>query len=176
MDLNTFAERLKYYRELANYSQKELALLIGVSFAAYNKYETRGNEPKIEVLIKIANTLGIDVNTLVGFKTQDVENQNANEIEFVRRVFKDFNNLAEGDNDILYGYLTANQIDGLDRNTKSKITIEIPKEIFIDFIKQSRLYAENNMNINVKRWFNHDFMQYLNNICLEYYKINSTKK
>ena len=63
----TFAERLRYYREKNSYSQKELAEKIGVSFAAYNKYETRGNEPKIEILIKLANALGIDVNTLIGF-------------------------------------------------------------------------------------------------------------
>ena len=67
----TFAERLRYYREKNSYSQKELAEKIGVSFAAYNKYETRGNEPKIEILIKLAAALGIDVNTLVGFEPDD---------------------------------------------------------------------------------------------------------
>lgn len=66
----TFAERLRHYREKAKFSQKRLAEKIGVGFATYNNYETKGYEPKIEVLIKIANTLGIDVNTLVGFQEQ----------------------------------------------------------------------------------------------------------
>ena len=63
----TFAERLRHCREKAGYSQKELAAEIGISVAAYNKYETRGNEPKIDVLIKLATLLDTDVNTLVGF-------------------------------------------------------------------------------------------------------------
>lgn len=66
--MTTFAENLRYYREKANYSQKDLAKLIDVSVAAYNKYETRGNEPKIDILIKLATALNIDVNTLVGFR------------------------------------------------------------------------------------------------------------
>lgn len=66
--MGTFAENLRYYREKAELSQKELAKAIGVSVAAYNKYETRGNEPKIDILIKLANALNVDVNTLVGFR------------------------------------------------------------------------------------------------------------
>ena len=65
-DNSVFAERLRYYREYAKLNQKELAEKVGIPFQTYNKYETRGNEPKIEILIKLANALGIDVNTLVG--------------------------------------------------------------------------------------------------------------
>ena len=72
--MTTFAENLRYYREKAKYSQKDLAKIIDVSVAAYNKYETRGNEPKIDILIKLAIALDIDVNTLVGFqKDSEVE-------------------------------------------------------------------------------------------------------
>lgn len=67
VDMDTFAKRLRHYRNKAKYSQKELAKIIGVGFATYNNYETKGYEPKIEILIKLANALGIDVNTLVGF-------------------------------------------------------------------------------------------------------------
>lgn len=66
----SFSERLRYYREKANYSQKELAEKIGISFSTYNKYETRGNEPKIEILLKLAAALGTDVNTLLGFEKE----------------------------------------------------------------------------------------------------------
>ena len=62
-----FGERLRYYREKAGKSQKELAAAVGIPFQTYNNYEVKGNEPKIEVLIKIAEVLKIDVNTLVGF-------------------------------------------------------------------------------------------------------------
>lgn len=68
----TFAERLRYYREKAGYSQKDLAAAVGVTFAAYNKYETNDAQPKIDVLIKLAHALDTDVNTLVGFPDVDI--------------------------------------------------------------------------------------------------------
>lgn len=103
----TFAERLRYYREKIGYSQKELAEKIGISFAAYNKYETRGNEPKIEILIKLATALNIDINTLVGFhqdehaallsllRTADIRfemDPEDNNALFVENCFDDSNN------------------------------------------------------------------------------------
>lgn len=70
----TFAERLRYYREKAKLNQKELAEKIGISFATYNNYETKGYEPKIDILIKLAAALNIDVNTLVGFHSDNAKN------------------------------------------------------------------------------------------------------
>lgn len=69
--METFAERLKHFRQAVKLSQKEIAEIIGIPFQTYNNYETKGNEPKIEILIKLANALGIDINTLVGFKPDD---------------------------------------------------------------------------------------------------------
>ena len=66
-DLNTFAERLRYYREKANISQKELSESVGISFSTYNNYETRNYEPKIEILVKLARALGCSVDDLVGY-------------------------------------------------------------------------------------------------------------
>lgn len=66
--METFAERLKCFRQAAKCSQKEIAEKIGIPFQTYNNYETKGNEPKIEILIKLANALGVDINTLVGFQ------------------------------------------------------------------------------------------------------------
>ena len=69
-----FAERLKFYRQRAGYSQTELADRVGISFSTYNKYETKNVEPKIEILIRLADALGIDVNTLVGYRPGGKEN------------------------------------------------------------------------------------------------------
>ena len=71
--MSTFAERLRFYREKAGYSQKELAEEIGITFAAYNNYETKNAQPKFEVLIKIAALLDTDVNTLVGYEEPHTE-------------------------------------------------------------------------------------------------------
>lgn len=77
-DNTVFAERLRYYREKAKCSQKEIAEKIGIPFQTYNNYETKGNEPKIEILIKLANALGIDVNTLVGYESANDDSQKDN--------------------------------------------------------------------------------------------------
>ena len=69
----TFAERLRYYREKAKLSQKDLSDKINIPFQTYNNYETKGIEPKIDIIIKLAMALGIDVNTLVGFQPNNVQ-------------------------------------------------------------------------------------------------------
>ena len=69
--MKTFAKRLRYYREKAKLQQKEIAKKIGISFAAYNKYETKDYEPNYETLLKIAAALGVDVNTLVGYEKEN---------------------------------------------------------------------------------------------------------
>lgn len=73
--MKTFAKRLRYYREKAKLQQKEIAEKIGISFAAYNKYETKDYEPKIETLLKLAAALGVDVNTLVGYEKEKTAGQ-----------------------------------------------------------------------------------------------------
>lgn len=69
----TFAERLRNFRIEAKLSQKELAKKVGISFAAYNKYETKGSEPKIDVLIKLALALNRSVDELVGYIPPQLE-------------------------------------------------------------------------------------------------------
>lgn len=71
--METLAERLRYYREKTGLKQKEVADIIGVSVAAYNKYETRGNEPKIDILIKLSHVFGVDLNTLCGYQKPAAE-------------------------------------------------------------------------------------------------------
>ncbi len=75
-----FAKRLKSIREHANLSQKEVADKVGLSAQAYNNYEKRGYNPTPELLIKLANALNIDVNTLVGFKKK------RDDLQYIRTV------------------------------------------------------------------------------------------
>ena len=65
--MRTFAERLRFYRTTANLSQQALADKLGISVQTYNGYETKGYEPKYEILIKLAHALHVDVNALVGY-------------------------------------------------------------------------------------------------------------
>lgn len=67
--MGTFAERLRSFRIEAKFSQKELAEKVGISFSAYNKYETKGSEPKIDILIKLASVLHCSVDELIGYSS-----------------------------------------------------------------------------------------------------------
>lgn len=65
----TFQSNLKKYREIAGYSQaKEFAEKIGVPYQTYMGYENRGREPKFSTLIKIADTLHVSIDKLLGYK------------------------------------------------------------------------------------------------------------
>lgn len=64
-----FQENLKMYREQAGYSSaKDFANLLGVPYTTYLGYESKGVEPKYELLIKMADILNVTPNTLLGVK------------------------------------------------------------------------------------------------------------
>lgn len=62
-----FKENLKMYRERAGYSSaKEFSEKLGIPYQNYMNYENKGNEPKFELLIKIAELLGVTIDELLG--------------------------------------------------------------------------------------------------------------
>lgn len=64
----SFAENLKRIREELKMSQADLARELGISYQTYNGYETKGNEPKYDLLVKIANILCVTTDELLGAK------------------------------------------------------------------------------------------------------------
>lgn len=64
--MTDFAQNLRRYREQAGYSAKEFSKLLGLSFATYAGYEYKGREPKFTLLRKIADTLNVSLDDLVG--------------------------------------------------------------------------------------------------------------
>lgn len=64
-----FQDNLKKYREKAGYSSaKDFAKLLGVPYTTYMGYENKGSEPKYDLLIKIAEILGVTTDELLGYK------------------------------------------------------------------------------------------------------------
>lgn len=62
-----FQENLRYYREKAGYkTAKEFSEAIRIPYSRYLNYENKGQEPKYETLIKIADALGITTDELLG--------------------------------------------------------------------------------------------------------------
>jgi transcriptional regulator with XRE-family HTH domain len=59
-------ERLKTLRNAANLSQRELAALIGETHTNVAYWETSGNLPRSDVLLPMAEALGVSVEELLG--------------------------------------------------------------------------------------------------------------
>lgn len=66
----SFQENLKYYREKVNLSKAELARLLGLKYTTYNNYEVGTGESKSDIFVKIADTLNISLDDLLGRKEQ----------------------------------------------------------------------------------------------------------
>lgn len=60
----SFASRLKYRREEIGLTQVQLAKILGVSKGAVGNYETGVSSPKAEVLYRLFDVLGCEVNYL----------------------------------------------------------------------------------------------------------------
>lgn len=71
--MNGFCERLKSERLRAKLTQKEIAEKLHISVQTYNGYETKGYEPKFELLIKICRVLRVTPNYLLGWGTDSAE-------------------------------------------------------------------------------------------------------
>lgn len=60
-----FSEHLVFLREKKNFSQKELAKAAGISVHAYQRFEYGEQEPRLSVLVALADFYGISVDELI---------------------------------------------------------------------------------------------------------------
>ena len=58
--------RLKHCRKTRGYSQCQIAIYYDITEKAYQNYELMTKEPKLEILIKIADLFGVSIDYLVG--------------------------------------------------------------------------------------------------------------
>lgn len=61
-----FNENLKAARERKNMTQKEVADNIGVAKSTYSLYESGNREPNVQTIKKIADTLNVSADDLLG--------------------------------------------------------------------------------------------------------------
>lgn len=64
--MNKFNNNLKHYRETYGFTQKTLADKLEITIRAYQRYESGEREPKLDVLINIADIFHISLDELVG--------------------------------------------------------------------------------------------------------------
>ena len=67
-----FNENLKIAREKKNMTQKEVADSIGVAKSTYSLYESGNREPNVQTIKKIADTLNVSADDLLGLNEQPI--------------------------------------------------------------------------------------------------------
>lgn len=60
------SERLKQCRKESGFTQRELAIYSDITETAYQNYELMLREPKLEILVRIAEVLNVSLDYLVG--------------------------------------------------------------------------------------------------------------
>lgn len=68
----TTGERIKEARKRAGLTQKELADKLGISYVGISQWENNQRNPKLETLQRIADALGVDVETIGGVSWKEV--------------------------------------------------------------------------------------------------------
>ncbi|MCJ7854804.1 helix-turn-helix domain-containing protein [Lachnospiraceae bacterium NSJ-143] len=63
---DTLAKRLKQCRKDKGYTQNEVAVYCNITEKTYQNYELMSREPKLEILIKIADVFDVSLDYLVG--------------------------------------------------------------------------------------------------------------
>lgn len=72
-EIMSFQDNLKQYREKAGFSAKDFAKKIGCAYTTYLTYENQGREPRFELLTKIAKTLHVSIDDLLGYHPSELE-------------------------------------------------------------------------------------------------------
>ena len=73
---STLAERLKECRKEKGYTQGQVAIYCDITEKTYQNYELMTREPKIEILMRIADLYDVSIDYLVG--RSDIKNNSFN--------------------------------------------------------------------------------------------------
>ena len=72
--MSIISENIKKLRKAKGLTQEELAEAVNVSFQAVSKWEN-GGAPDLEILPSLANTFGVTIDELMGFKLNSYTNK-----------------------------------------------------------------------------------------------------
>lgn len=66
MEIDVLANRLKQCRTERGLTQNEVAIFCDITEKAYQNYERNRREPKLSILVRIADFYGVSLDYLVG--------------------------------------------------------------------------------------------------------------
>ena len=64
--LKILSERLVQCRKEAGLTQAQIAIYADITEKAYQNYEAMRREPRLEILVRVADTLGVSLDYLTG--------------------------------------------------------------------------------------------------------------
>lgn len=159
--MGNFQENLKYYRERAGYEQaKQFAEVLNIPYTRYIAYESKGNEPKYDLLCKIAKKLNVSIDQLLGF-----EKDNYTEMKNIVEQNKGFKVVEKDNGSIILEKIYNQDIEkGITRNLKkmhSGVSLDHVKSLsnltfcdkvdFLEFMKNFMLIFDNDAN-KMRAW------------------------
>lgn len=130
-------ERLKMLRKEKGLTMKEIGKIIGVSDAAWTKYETNRAEPSIESLIKIADYFQVSLDFLLG-RTNIREPQFVEKANIQSEFLKEFEWSKIGDPSQMY-FLVENLSASIGKYNEHKVT-ESELQLLLKTISDVVLY------------------------------------
>ncbi len=69
--MSDFGKNLKRIRKNKGYTQKELAEHLHFGYSAISNYESGRNEPSLDILMELADILGVTTDELIGYDLKD---------------------------------------------------------------------------------------------------------
>ncbi|AEM79504.1 helix-turn-helix domain-containing protein [Thermoanaerobacter wiegelii] len=130
-------ERLKMLRKEKGLTMKEIGEIIGVSDAAWTKYEKNRAEPSIESLIKIADYFQVSLDFLLG-RTNIREPQFVEKANIQSEFLKEFEWSKIGDPSQMY-FLVENLSTSIGKYNEHKVT-ESELQLLLKTISDVVLY------------------------------------
>lgn len=101
-----FGERLKKVRTEKGLSKSELALGVGIHYSQIGRYENKGAHPSSDVLAKIANTLGIQVEFLLNGSKSELADDTLTDKELLNQ-FKKIESFSDESKNIVKELIDA---------------------------------------------------------------------
>lgn len=71
--MSIFSERLKSLREQSDYTQKDIAEMLGLTQSSYSKYEYGTREPNLENIEKLSEIFNVSIDFLFGKESKKME-------------------------------------------------------------------------------------------------------
>lgn len=132
-----FAENLKKYREKAGLTQNALGAKMGLKGSVIGRYELGEATPKPDRICDFAYALNTTPNKLLGFFEMNID-----PIQYAKQYFYGFDNSFKVKRNVVEFDFYLEDIHLITDPDIEKVTIKIPKQIFIFFVETARENAE----------------------------------